>query len=42
VHRERIEENINVFDFELSEGDIGTLDNLNENLHLCWDPTNLK
>ena len=42
VHKERIEENIKVFDFELSEGDMEILNGLNENLHLCWDPTNLK
>lgn len=42
VHKERIEENINVFDFELSDEDMATLDGLNENLRLCWDPTNLK
>lgn len=42
VHKERIEENINIFDFELSAEDMEKLDSLNENLHLCWDPTNLK
>ena len=42
VHKERIEENIKVFDFELSEGDMKKLDRLNQDLHLCWDPTNLK
>ena len=42
VHKERIEENINIFDFELKEEDMSRLDGLNENLRLCWDPTNLK
>jgi diketogulonate reductase-like aldo/keto reductase len=42
VHKERIEENIKVFDFEISGGDMKILDGLNENLRLCWDPTNLK
>lgn len=42
THKERIEENINIFDFEISEEDMKKLDSLNQNLHLCWDPTNLK
>jgi len=42
VHKERIEENLNVFDFELSVGDMEALSALNENLHLCGDPTNLE
>ena len=39
--REHIEENRNVFDFEISEGDMNTLDALNENLHLSPDPNKL-
>ena len=39
--REHIEENRNVFDFEISEGDMNTIDALNENLHLSPDPNNL-
>ena len=42
THKERIEENINVFDFELSPEDMQVLDGLNENLHIRSDPTNLK
>jgi diketogulonate reductase-like aldo/keto reductase len=42
VHKERIEENINVFDFELSEDDMTALNALNENSRLSPDPTNLK
>lgn len=34
-----LRENIQVFDFALSEQDMSTLDALNEDLHLCWDPT---
>jgi diketogulonate reductase-like aldo/keto reductase len=36
---ERIEENADVFDFELSVSDMRVLDSLNENLRTCWDPT---
>lgn len=42
VHKDRIQENINVFDFKLSAEDMDALNSLNENLHLCGDPTNLK
>lgn len=42
VHKERIEENLKIFDFELSDEDMKALDSLNENLHLRSDPTNLK
>jgi diketogulonate reductase-like aldo/keto reductase len=40
VHRDRINENSQVFDFSISAADMQTLDALNENLHYCWDPTN--
>ncbi|MBI4054127.1 MAG: aldo/keto reductase [Candidatus Doudnabacteria bacterium] len=39
VRKERIQENINVFDFELSAKDMEFLDSLNENYRTCWDPT---
>ncbi len=42
VHKERIEENISVFDFELTEDDMNSIDSLNENFRLSPDPTNLK
>ena len=35
----RIEENIALFDFELTSAEMRTLNSLNENLRLCWDPT---
>lgn len=38
VKRERLESNRNIFDFELSEGDIADLDKLDEYLVTDWDP----
>jgi len=39
VHRERIIENLHVFDFTLTEEQIRTLDQLDERLATGWDPT---
>ena len=39
VRPERIRENCEVFDFEISGADMGRLDSLNEDLHTVWDPT---
>jgi diketogulonate reductase-like aldo/keto reductase len=39
-NRNRIFENADVFDFELTAEDMGLLDGFNENLRTCWDPTN--
>jgi methylglyoxal/glyoxal reductase len=36
-----IKENAQVFDFSITNEDMISLNNLNENLHLCWDPTNV-
>jgi diketogulonate reductase-like aldo/keto reductase len=36
----RIRENAEVFDFEITDEDMRTLDRFNENLRTCWDPTN--
>ena len=36
----RIRENADVFDFEITDEDMRTLDGFNENLRTCWDPTN--
>jgi len=38
VHKERIEANLNVFDFEISEEDMADIDALNENIHQAWNP----
>ncbi len=42
VNKGRIQENADIFDFKIDEGDMGKLDALNENLRTCWDPTNTK
>ncbi|MCR4281093.1 MAG: aldo/keto reductase [Candidatus Kaiserbacteria bacterium] len=42
IHKERIEENIHVFDFGLSEEDMKKLDGLNANLHFRSNPENLE
>jgi diketogulonate reductase-like aldo/keto reductase len=39
VTRERIRENADVFDFEISPGDMAALDGLNEDFRTSWDPT---
>lgn len=36
----RIRENAEVFDFEITDEDMRTLDRFNENLRTSWDPTN--
>jgi diketogulonate reductase-like aldo/keto reductase len=36
---ERIRENSEVFDFEISSADMSRLDSLGEDLHTVWDPT---
>jgi diketogulonate reductase-like aldo/keto reductase len=40
VNPARIRENAKVFDFEITAEDMRALDNFNENLRTCWDPTN--
>ena len=36
----RIKQNFDVFDFELSEIEMTSINSLNENYRTCWDPTN--
>jgi len=42
ITKERIIENADVFDFEISKEDMEKLDNFHENLRLCWDPTDAR
>jgi diketogulonate reductase-like aldo/keto reductase len=42
THKDRIEQNLNVFDFEISKEDMEILNGLNINLHVRSDPTNLE
>ena len=38
----RIEENIKIFNFKISEEDMQELDSLNSGMRYSWDPTNVK
>jgi len=35
----RIKENTEIFDFELDEADMQTLNSMNKNTHYCWNPS---
>ncbi|ORZ26340.1 aldo/keto reductase [Lobosporangium transversale] len=37
--KERIEQNADVFDFDIADGDMAVLDSMNENFVTEWDPT---
>ena len=37
--KRHIKENAEIFDFEISDSDMNLLDNLHENYHSTWDPT---
>ncbi|XP_041365212.1 glyoxal reductase-like isoform X2 [Gigantopelta aegis] len=41
IHPARIKENIDIFDFELSEKDMDTLNKLNSEHHYAWNPVNI-
>jgi len=41
VHKERIYENAEVFDFEISAEDMQILDSLDENYRVAWDPSRI-
>jgi len=41
VTKERIESNIQLYDFSLDEGDMNSLATLERNHHYCWDPTDI-
>lgn len=41
THAERIAENLDVIDWELGGGEVARLDELDEGLHTCWDPTDV-
>jgi diketogulonate reductase-like aldo/keto reductase len=42
VTPERIKENADVFDFEISEEDIDYMESFNENFRVAWDPTDIE
>ena len=39
ANQQRIYENADVFDFEISSEDLVLLDSLNEDFRVCWDPS---
>lgn len=39
---ERIQENADIFDFALGDGDMAELDRLDEGYRTCWDPTGVR
>jgi len=41
VHRSRVKENFEVFDFEIAHEDMADLDKLDSGFRTCWDPTGL-
>jgi diketogulonate reductase-like aldo/keto reductase len=41
AHKDRIEENMKVFDFNLDDQDMNDINKLNEGLRTCWDPTHV-
>ncbi len=41
AHHARIEENAQVFDFQISDEDMQAMDSMNENLHTAWNPSSV-
>ena len=39
--KSRIVENASIFDFSIDQEDMEKLDGFNENMRVCWDPTNV-
>ena len=39
VHKDRLQQNIDIFDFKLDKDDQTRLKSLDQNLHTAWDPT---
>jgi len=42
THKERIKQNIDVFDFRLDKSDIEKIKGLDKNLRTCWNPTDVE
>jgi len=41
THKDRIEQNIDIFDFKLDEDDMAKIKGLERDLRTCWDPTHI-
>ncbi|MDB5183277.1 MAG: aldo/keto reductase [Candidatus Saccharibacteria bacterium] len=41
THEDRIQQNIDIFDFELDEEDMAKIKGIERNLRTCWDPTHI-
>jgi len=41
IHKDRIAENIDIFDFKLDDEDLIELKSIDKNYRTCWDPTNI-
>jgi len=39
---ERLKENLDLFDFEINNDDMQSINDLNQNLRTCWDPSEMK
>ena len=42
INKERIKENSEVFDFEITEDDMDYLETFHENYRVAWDPTKIE